>query len=227
MHEPANVPLAVAGPIRDLAVSRATFVLHADGTMESWGANPPLARPSPLFPDPYAQPVSIPKTSNLDLADDNACAAAGGIGYCWGSVLPNFAEHTPTAPDLTNTLPEAVSTPEPVVQIATTVNVVKYELGTPIAQRQRWCAIGLSGAVYCWGPNTSGQAGDGTKAHAYEAVKVVGLPAPAAQVKTAPDSTCALLTSGKVYCWGSNYYGQLGNRNIRQPNSAPQEVVMP
>ncbi|MDF2691983.1 MAG: hypothetical protein K0S65_366, partial [Labilithrix sp.] len=72
MHEPANVPLAVAGPIRDLAVSRATFVLHADGTMESWGANPPLARPSPLFPDPYAQPVSIPGTSNLDLADDNA-----------------------------------------------------------------------------------------------------------------------------------------------------------
>ncbi len=44
--------------------------------------------------------------------------------------------------------------------------------------------------------------GDGTKDYAYEAVKVQGLPAPAVQVEVTLDSTCAVLTSGKVYCWG-------------------------
>jgi alpha-tubulin suppressor-like RCC1 family protein len=85
----------------------------------------------------------------------------------------------------------------------------------------------VSGAVYCWGYNAGGQAGDGTKEHAYEAVKVVGLPAPASQVKTTPDATCALLTSGKVYCWGTNLYGQLGNGLLKDPSPVPQEVVIP
>jgi alpha-tubulin suppressor-like RCC1 family protein len=46
-------------------------------------------------------------------------------------------------------------------------------------------------------------------------------------VRTTPDSTCALLVNGKVYCWGSNYFGQLGNRKIREPSLTPQEVVLP
>lgn len=35
---------------------------------------------------------------------------------------------------------------------------------------------------------------------------------------------CALLSSGTVECWGSNYYGQLG-RNSRISNSDPQPVL--
>ena len=227
MHEPRAVPLAHEAPIRDIAISKATFILHADGTIESWGANPPLARQSSLFPDPYPQPIAIGGISGIDLTDENACAVAGGIGYCWGRVLPNFTERDTDDLALAKILPEPVSTPEPIVQIATTMNVIKYELGAPIGQPQRWCAVGPTGDVYCWGANASGQAGDGTKDHAYNPVKVVGLPGPASQVKTTPDATCALLTTGRVYCWGSNYYGQLGNGKIRQPSLTPQEVVLP
>ncbi len=227
MHEPTIVPLSVAGTIRDIAMGRATLVLHDDGTIESWGANPPLGRSSPLFPDPYPQRLAFTGITSLDLIYDNACVTAGGIGYCWGSVLPNFSERETSAVDLSDALPEAIATPEPIVQVATTINVVRYDRGTPITQRRRWCAIGVSGDVYCSGANASGQAGDGTKDHAYEPVKVAGLPSPAAQVRALPDSTCALLTNGKVYCWGSNYYGQLGNRDMRRPSLTPQEVVMP
>jgi Regulator of chromosome condensation (RCC1) repeat len=226
-HGPQLVPLTGAAPIRDIAVSRATFVLRADGTLESWGANPPLGRASPLFPDPYAAPISMSGISNVDLMAENACFTAGGHGYCWGAVIPDPSNVLPPSVDLTNALPEAVSTPELIVQIATTMNLVKDDFGTPIAQPQRWCGVGLSGDVYCWGVNASGQAGDGTKDHAYEPVKVVGLPGPAAQVRATPDATCALLTSGKIYCWGSNYYGQLGNGAIRQPSLTPQEVLLP
>ncbi|AKU95076.1 hypothetical protein AKJ09_01740 [Labilithrix luteola] len=41
------------------------------------------------------------------------------------------------------------------------------------------------------------------------------------------DSTCALLTNGKVYCWGANYYGQIGNGKARMPTLVPEEVVLP
>ena len=47
------------------------------------------------------------------------------------------------------------------------------------------------------------------------------------QVKTMPDSTCALLTNGKVYCWGANFYGQLGNGQIRSRSLVPHEVTLP
>jgi alpha-tubulin suppressor-like RCC1 family protein len=42
-----------------------------------------------------------------------------------------------------------------------------------------------------------------------------------------PMSTCALLTSGKIYCWGNNFYGQLGHGRIKGVSLVPQEVVLP
>ena len=81
--------------------------------------------------------------------------------------------------------------------------------------------------MYCCGYNDGGQAGAGTKEPATYPVKVKGLPGPAAQVRTTPEATCVLLTIGKVYCWGTNFYGQLGNGNIREPSLSPHEVVLP
>lgn len=224
---PRSIPIAAGAPIRDLIIGRATFLLRDDGTLETWGANPPLGRRSPLFPDPNPRPIALGDFSAMDLTNDSACAAARGIGYCWGSIIPKASDPPLTGPNLANALPEAVAVPEPVAQIATTPNVVNDDFGTLISQPQRWCAATTLGNVYCWGYNASGQAGDGTKDHAYKAVKVAGLPAPVAQVKTTPDATCALLTTGKVFCWGSNFYGQLGNGKLKVASLVPQEVVLP
>ena len=45
----------------------------------------------------------------------------------------------------------------------------------------------------------------------------------ATKVSTGWASSCALLTSGAVDCWGSDHYGQLGN-GIQQPSSFPTAV---
>ncbi|AKV02438.1 hypothetical protein AKJ09_09101 [Labilithrix luteola] len=219
--EPREVPLPAGAPLRDLIVGRASFVLREDGTATSWGANPPLARVSSLFPDPYPLQIGLSGVSSLDNVSENACATAGGTGYCWGNVI-SLWNSTDRA------IPEPVVAPEPLVQIATTDAWSSYDTATStaVAHPQRWCATAASGAVYCWGYNASGQAGDGTNDHAYHAVKVTGLPAPAVQVKTLPDSTCALLTNGSIFCWGSNGYGQLGN-GTGQGSRVPQEVVLP
>lgn len=224
--DPRVVALPTTTPIRTVAVERASFVLGEDGAVTSWGANPPLARSSSLSPDPYPLAIALTGVSSLDVVRDNACATAGGTGYCWGAVIPDDLDPE-GATLLVRALPRPVATPEPVVRIATTRNLVIKNVGTPIVQPQRWCACGVSGAVYCWGYNESGQAGDGTKKFAAEAVKVVGLPAPAADVKTTPEATCALLTNGKVHCWGSDFYGQLGNGKLKVPSVVPQEVLLP
>ncbi|MDF2695652.1 MAG: hypothetical protein K0S65_4035 [Labilithrix sp.] len=216
-----DVPLptgTTALSLKSLFVGNASFVLREDGTALSWGASPPLGRVSSLFPDPHPRPIALRGVSSIDVSNDNACAVAEGIAYCWGS--PPLSLGTAVDP-LERALPAPVATPEPVVQIATTSSVGNSSVP------QRGCACGVSGDVYCWGNNASGQAGDGTKDWALTAVKVDGLPAPASQVKATSRSTCALLTNGKVYCWGDNTNGQLGNGQIREPSLVPQEVLLP
>ena len=204
---PREIELPPGAPIRRVAVGQGTIVLREDGTALSWGRNPPIARVSSLDPDPYPDSVVLNDISSLDLTGDVACATSGGVGYCWGPArsfgVPRW-------------MPVAVATPEPIVDIA-----------VASVGRIRWCAVGASGAVYCFGNNAGGQAGDGTKDHAYTAVQVKDLPAPAAQVRVTQHSTCALLTNGKVHCWGTNYYGQLGSGALKEPSLVPQEVVLP
>ncbi len=214
---PHDVDLPAGAPIRSLVVGDATFALREDGTLSSWGANPPLGRVSSLFPDPRPKPIALPNVTSVDVCFDEACAVSNGAVYCWGGIGA-YAAHNDL---LGRALPELVRTPEPVSQVATTAAFLA-------TSGRRGCAVGLSGDVYCWGPNESGQAGDATKYDfAGEPVKVKGLPAPAAEVRTTPKATCALLTNGKIYCWGNDFYGQLGTGVIRSPDFTPQEVMLP
>ena len=213
---PAPVAIPAGAPIKRLALGEASFIVRSDGTLLSWGANPPLGRVSSLVPDPYpGEPALAGGVVGIDADEDNACAVATGIAHCWGRPVAG----TGTAP-LDRALPEPIVTPEPLVQIATSG---RRAAGGAF----RWCGIGVSGAVYCWGDNSFGQVGDGTKDYALEPVIAVGLPAPAAEVKTAWGATCALLTTGRVYCWGRNQAGQLGNGQLFEPSSVPQEVMLP
>ncbi|AKU94928.1 hypothetical protein AKJ09_01592 [Labilithrix luteola] len=223
---PRSITLPDGLPMREFLVSRASFVVRDDGTTLSWGMNSPLARASSLNPDPYPGPIAVTGVSSIDLTNETGCVTSSGIGYCWGDVEIRDFFGSIVKP-LVRFLPEPVVAPEPLVQISTTRLWVDTVQSTSTVRRQRWCGVSGQGNVYCWGANDSGQAGDGTKDYAYSAVKVQGLPTTAAQVKTMTDSTCALLTNGKVYCWGSNFYGQAGNGKPRVPNLVPEEVVLP
>lgn len=219
---PVTIPLPAGGATQLLAIGRATFALREDGTLVTWGANPPLGRVSSSFPDPSPGFVELVGVTSADLAYDNACATAAGIGYCWGArVLPPTWN---SGSVLERALPEPVVAPEPLVQIATTRT---YEIENIGVQRYRWCATTATGKLYCWGFNESGQAGDGTQNYVFDAIQVEGLPERVAQVKTTPNTTCALLTNGKIYCWGGNYTGQLGNGQIKGKTFTPVEVLLP
>jgi alpha-tubulin suppressor-like RCC1 family protein len=42
-------------------------------------------------------------------------------------------------------------------------------------------------------------------------VPVVGLSEPITRISAGSDHTCAVTESGSVWCWGRNFYGQLGD----------------
>ncbi len=221
---PTDIVLPPGAPLHNVVVGAATFVVREDGTMVSWGANPPLGRRSSLFPDPYPRAVDLTNIAWVDVAYQDACAITSGTGYCWGISPATQYSDLQTPRRLGRALPEPVVTPEPIRQIATTDSIggeVDYVF---VTRRSRWCACGVSGAVYCAGDNASGQVGDGTKNYAFEPVKV-NLPRRAVEVKVTPTATCALLTSGQVFCWGSNFNGQLGYGKPKVPSLVPQEVV--
>lgn len=93
------------------------------------------------------------------------------------------------------------------------VNVLSLTSGVAgvAAGGEHTCARLQSGAVHCWGANSSGQLGNGGTASSNTPVAVSGLAGPAVAIVTGRVHSCALLQSGAVQCWGDNLQGQLGN----------------
>lgn len=74
------------------------------------------------------------------------------------------------------------------------------------------CAI-KSNKVYCWGDNLYGQLGNSSfmGIKSLVPIEVLGLPSnqTISSIATGNDFACAL-SQGEAYCWGDNFYGQLG-----------------
>jgi alpha-tubulin suppressor-like RCC1 family protein len=86
------------------------------------------------------------------------------------------------------------------------------------------CALVSSGAVKCWGWNGYGQLGDGTTSGRLTPVDVAGLGGRATAIAAGGNDSCALMSTGRVKCWGWDYYGQLGDGRPAFQQSTPVEV---
>lgn len=88
------------------------------------------------------------------------------------------------------------------------------------------CAVLSSGGVKCWGHNGQGSLGNGTNgltlSDSFAPVSVSGI-TDAVQVSVGDYHVCAVLSSGKINCWGSGGYAQLGNGS-NADSSVPVEV---
>ena len=73
------------------------------------------------------------------------------------------------------------------------------------------CGQRTNGSVYCWGGNEYGEIGDGTqnisKSAPGDPLNLSGV----TKIDPGDLHICALISGDIVYCWGDNYYGQLGD----------------
>lgn len=75
------------------------------------------------------------------------------------------------------------------------------------------CALAASGAVQCWGDNSSGQLGNLSSANAFPHLPstVAGLASGITAISAGLNFTCDLTPVGGVQCLGGNQRGQLGD----------------
>ena len=70
------------------------------------------------------------------------------------------------------------------------------------------CALTKAGVLKCWGDNTYGEVGDGTKTNRLTPVTITSH---VAALSAGAAHTCALTEAGGLMCWGGNWAGQLGD----------------
>jgi len=98
--------------------------------------------------------------------------------------------------------------------------------GTITAGHSQTCGLDISGNAYCWGGNAGGELGDGTTTNRSTPV-AVSMPAGVTFTTiSAAGHTVALTSTGDVYAWGWNDYGQLGDGTTIN-RSTPVAVSMP
>ncbi|NBD08970.1 RCC1 domain-containing protein [Corallococcus silvisoli] len=86
------------------------------------------------------------------------------------------------------------------------------------AGAEHTCAVLNTGKVRCWGANSQGQLGYGHTQDVGDNEWVwsagdVDVGGPVQDLTAGASHTCALLTTGKVRCWGQGEFGQLGYGN--------------
>jgi alpha-tubulin suppressor-like RCC1 family protein len=97
------------------------------------------------------------------------------------------------------------------VRVALPGRVVQVWQGGSNARNGQTLALLAKGSVWAWGAGSLGQLGDGTAQSSSVPVRV-DLPArvPFSQICSGGDTSYALSSSGVLWSWGGNLFGQLG-----------------
>jgi alpha-tubulin suppressor-like RCC1 family protein len=144
----------------------------------------------------------LASTSFDDSLGSFSCAltTSGGV-KCWGSNTYGQLGNGTADPS------HSVGSTTPVDVIGLANGVAQISVGLAHA-----CALTTNGGVKCWGDNSWGELGEGRLMNPRTTpVDVSGLTSGVVQVSAGAFSTCAVLTSGALKCWGNNVYGQLGD----------------
>ena len=81
------------------------------------------------------------------------------------------------------------------------------------------CGIDENGKLWCWGSNNNGQLGDGTTINSsYPLLITNSQNSKWESISVGYYHTCGIDENGKLWCWGKNNGGQLGNGTIVNSN---------
>lgn len=140
--------------------------------------------------------------------DTGACALSrSGELRCWGENLHGEVGDGTKSPRTTPVLLGDLGT-----------SVIDVAFGGDHA-----CALLRGGTVRCWGDNSRGQLGDGTRDERTRPTPVMGLTG-VTRIFAGERHSCALRGGGEVWCWGDNMDGQIGPPATDVFRTAPARV---
>ena len=218
----SRIPVAVqmpAGVARFQSITTNSFhtcALTTEGKAYCWGWNVDgqLGNNSTTdssIPAAVQMPAGV-SFQSITAGYYHTCAlTATNQAYCWG-----YNEYGQLGNNSTtdSSIPVAVQMP---------AGVARFQSIT--TNSFHTCALTTEGKAYCWGWNIYDQLGNNSTTDS-SIPAAVQMPAGVSfQSITAGDEhTCALTTTGKAYCWGTNGYGQLGNGSTTK-SSIPVAVA--
>jgi len=132
-----------------------------------------------------------------------------GTLKCWGSNSSGILGNG-----------DQINQPVP-VEILPGTRVASVALGNNHA-----CLVTEAGAAMCWGSNSYGEVGTGTKNPTRYLLPqpVRGLASGVKDIAVAANTTCALMQTGAVKCWGNGGYGLFGNGQMTGSSAMPVDV---
>jgi len=172
--------------------------IKLDGSLWCWGDNThgQLGIGAGMLGVTEPTQVPIGTWSTVSLHFQTSCGIqTDGSLWCWGSnLVGQIGNGTMAGPDLF----------DPVR--------IDSRVWTEVAVGQsHGCAIASDGSLWCWGDNNDGETGTGDGLASDLTPTLVPAPGPWSGLTAGDGHTCAIAADRSVWCWGTNYDGQVGN----------------
>jgi alpha-tubulin suppressor-like RCC1 family protein len=151
----------------------------------------------------------------LSAGPHDCIVAASGAAYCWGANSVGQLGDGSTSDSRTP------------VPVAGGLRVVTVSAGGLQIGEDHTCAVTTERAGYCWGANNFGQLGSLISSGSTTPVPLTGGLRFNSISAGGGFHTCGVTTSGAAYCWGNNFFGQLGNGSggLGSQSSVPVPVA--
>ena len=219
-----SVPLAVlrgdkpaGAPWSQLSVGYGNVCALAASLAYCWGSNAAgelgvgtrtdVSVPTAVLPGANASG----QWTSISAGSLNSCGVSpAGAAYCWGGNSSGQLGNG-TVGTTDDSTPVLVDFPG---------LWTKVEAGEGFS-----CGISTQAELYCWGANNFGQLGNGTSGTTDDSLPIkVPTLSGVTDVALGQEFACAT-TTDRIYCWGNNDYGQVGNGNIGGIVTSPFNVV--
>lgn len=204
-------PVAASGIANAVAISAGsshTCAVISDGTIRCWGRNlfGQLGNGGNLNSSTPVAVSGITTATAIASGGSHTCARlSDGNVRCWGSHSLDQLGNTGLITGSSSSTP---------VTVSGLANAVSIEAGT-----NHTCAVINTGIVSCWGDNIAGQLGGfwtleatiplSFRTTSETPISVSGISG-AAGAAAGFVHSCAVLSTGSLFCWGDNSNGQLG-----------------
>lgn len=219
-------PVPVSGGLAFQSISAGlahTCALAAGRAAYCWGLNAYRqidgSRTEPRVLAPVRVAADLSPTS-LHAGTATTCGITVADAYCWGSGFFG-SKGDGTTNSATSALTRVVGGP----------SLASVRAGNSNSSVAPACGLTTGGAAYCWGANRTGQLGtasplpDTCTLSATVTFACTGTPVPVAggltfeAIVPGGDHACGITRDDRVYCWGANEAGQLGDGTTVQRNT--------